>query len=96
MRMRQSWKRKEKVLGDMKTEGGASLNAGIALSLESLEVEFSQCVAEHSLETDYTVSDLYTSLCVLSNQAWIPVSVLGRCGSLKKMLRWMLRCCFAT
>ncbi len=70
------------------TEGGASLNAGITPSLESLEAEFSECVAEHSLETEYTVSDLYISLCVLSNQVWIPVSVLGRMWEFKKDAAW--------
>ncbi len=32
--------KKRKLVGDMMTEGGASLNPGIALSLESLEAEF--------------------------------------------------------
>ncbi len=47
------------------------------------EAEFSQCVAEHSPETDHTVCDLYVSLCVLSNQAWVPVWVLGRMWQLE-------------
>ncbi len=74
----QKLKWKSIILGDLRTEGGACLNAGIALRVESLKAEFSQSVAEHSLETDRTVSDLYNSLCVLSKQAWVPVSVLGR------------------
>ncbi len=36
------------------------------------------------LETDHTVSDLFISLCVLSKQAWIPVSVLGRMWELEE------------
>ncbi len=70
--------KKRTLRGEKETEGGASLNAGIELSLESLEAEFSQCIAEHSLETEHTVSDLYISLCMLSKQMWVPVSVLGR------------------
>ncbi len=30
------------------------------------------------MKTDRSISDLYTSLCVLEHQAWVPVSVLRR------------------
>ncbi len=87
-------KRRE-LVGEKEAEGGTSLNAGIELSLESIEPEFSQCVAEYSLETDHTVSDLYISLCVLPEQMWIPVSFFGsNVAVLKRMLQWMLRHCF--
>ncbi len=72
------------MVGKLKTEGGASLNAGIALSLECLEAKFSEYVDEHSVKTDHTVSDLYVSLCVVSDQAWVPVSVLSRMWQLEE------------
>ncbi len=70
--------KKRRLVGDMMTEGGSILDAGIALSLESLEEDFSQCIAEHSLETDHSVCDLYISLCALPSRVWIAVSVLGQ------------------
>ncbi len=53
---------------------GASLNASILLSLEFLQDEF----VTRKLKTDRSISDLYTSLCILEHQAWVPVSVLRR------------------
>ncbi len=35
---------------------------------------------------EHTIRDLYTSLCVLKNQVWVPVSVLGRMWRLDEKL----------
>ncbi len=70
--------KKRITIGDKYDPEGKSLNAGILLSLEYLEVEFSQWKAQAYLELEHTITDLYTSLCVLTNQTWAPVSVLSR------------------
>lgn len=54
------------------------MSAGILLSLESFEDEFSKMKADDEVCTAYTELDLYLKLCVLSSQQWVPVSVLGR------------------
>ncbi len=54
--------------------GGTSLNTSIVLSLEFLEDE----LLRRKVKTERSVCDLYTSLCVLEHQAWVPVSVLRR------------------
>ncbi len=79
--------KKRELVGKLKTEGGASLNAGIALSLECVEAEFSEYVDEHSVETGHTVSDLYVSLCVVSNQ------VVGSCVGFGSNVGVGRRCC---
>ncbi len=53
---------------------GTSLNACILLSLEFLQDEF----LKRKVKTDHSIRDLYTSLCVLEHQGWVPVSVLRR------------------
>ncbi len=65
---------KRNILGDEESMEGTSLNACILLSLEFLYEEF----LKRKVQTDHSIYDLYTSLCVLENQAWVPVSVLGR------------------
>ncbi len=70
--------RKNVSLGDEDTIDGTNLNAGILLSLEYLEVEYLKWKTKYSLGFDESVSELYTRLCVLENQAWVPVSVLSR------------------
>ena len=60
-------------LGEEKIGGCGSLNAGIAPSLECMEANW-----EDAAETGHSAMELYTSLCVLEKQGWIPVSVLCR------------------
>ncbi len=48
---------------------GSSLNASILLSLEFLQDE----LLRRKVKTDRSISDLYTSLCVLEHQAWVPI-----------------------
>ncbi len=72
-------------VGDKNTTEGMSLDAGILLSLEFLQDELSK----RKLKTDLSISDLYTSLCVLENQACVPVSVLGRMWQLDEGAAWM-------
>ncbi len=74
--------RKRSALGDEDTVEGLSLNAGILLSLEYLEVEFVKWKAKCAVQIEHTISDLYTSLCVLEHQTWVPVSVLAVLWSL--------------
>ncbi len=57
---------------------GKSLSCGIQLSLKYLHVELLEWKASKAGDTKYPIRDLYTSLCVLTNQVWVPVSVLGR------------------
>ncbi len=57
---------------------GTSLDGGIFLSLEFLEAELFHWKKTSPFNIAYSISDLYTSLCVLQHQAWVPVSVLGR------------------
>ncbi len=71
-------------LGDEDTLEGTSLNAGILLSLEYLDTEIIKWKVKRSLNIKYYISDLYTSLCILENQAWISVDVLGRLWDLDK------------
>ncbi len=66
--------KKRSILGDERTMEGMSLNASILLSLEFLQDDF----VTRELNTDHSISDLYTSLCVLQHQARVPLSVLGR------------------
>ncbi len=65
-------------VGDEETMEGRILNAGIMLSLEFLEVELSKLKAKLSLNIENSISALYSSLCILENQAWVSASVLGR------------------
>ncbi len=70
--------KKRSGLGDEDTMEGKSLNAGILLSLEYLEAEFLSLKSKTNLRVEHSISDLYTSLCVLENQGWVSVSVLSR------------------
>ncbi len=67
-------------LGNEETMEGLSLNAGIVLSLEFLQDE----LLKRKVKTVRSMSDLYVSLCVLENQAMIPVSVFGRLWELDR------------
>ncbi len=58
---------KRSTIGDEDWVDGSALTAAILLCLELLQVK-----------TDHSLKDLYTSLCVVENQARFPVSVLGR------------------
>ncbi len=60
------------------------MNAGILLSLEYLDAEFMKWKVKCSLNTEYSISELYTSLCILENQASISVDVLGRLWHIDK------------
>ncbi len=57
---------------------GKRLSDCISLSLQYLETEFSDWKKRNSVNIDFSVSDLYASLCVLKNHVWVPVSVLSR------------------
>ncbi len=73
MAARQSCKIKKDLLGILRHK---ELRAGLPeLRLESMEFEFLECVVEHSLGNDHTVSDLYASSGVLLKLTWVPVSV---------------------
>ncbi len=65
---------------------GKSLSEGILLSLKYLQIEFLKWKASKELDIEHTIRDLYTSLCVLMNQVWVPVSVLGRMWRLDEKL----------
>ncbi len=65
-------------LGDERTRISSSLRTGILLSLKYLDTEFSKWKANNSPHFEHSVSDLYASLSVLSNQLWVPISVLSR------------------
>ncbi len=42
--------------------------------------------AKNSLNIEHSISDIYVSLCIFRNQAWIPVSVLGRLWKMDETL----------
>ncbi len=65
--------------------GEDSLNSGILLSLEYLEVEFRKLKRKKCLHTEHTLRDLYVSLCVLDNQAWVTPAVLNRLWEMEKV-----------
>ncbi len=64
-------------LSDKRDRDGSRLSDGILLSLKYLQVEFSNWKERESVEIDRTIRELYTSLCVLMKQLWVPISVLG-------------------
>ncbi len=70
---------------------GKSLSDGILLSLKYLQIEFLRWKASKAVDIEHTIRDLYTSLCVLTNQVWIPVSVLGRMWRLDESWPAILR-----
>ncbi len=61
---------------------GSRLADGILLSLKYLQVELSKWRERKAVHIEFTISDLYTSLCVLMKQLWVPVSVLSRMWNL--------------
>ncbi len=65
-------------LGHERDPDGSSLNDGIFLSLKYLQVEFMRWKETTAVDTKRTIRDLYASLCVLTQQLWIPISVLSR------------------
>ncbi len=56
------------------------------LSLKYLQIEFLKWKASKAVGIEHTIRDLYTSPCVLKNQVWVPVSVLGRMWRLDEKL----------
>ncbi len=60
------------------TPEGKRLSDCIRLSLEYLESEFSDWKETNSVNCEYSVSEMYSSLCVVTNQLWVPVFVLCR------------------
>ncbi len=74
------------ILGDERDPDGSRLSDGILLSLKYLEVEFSKWKERISEDIAHTISDLYLSLCVLTKQVWVPISVLSRLWNLDEAL----------
>ncbi len=70
-------------LGDERNPEGKRLNDCIRLSLQYLEAKFTDWKERNSVNIEFTISDLYTSLSVLTNQVWVPVSVLSRMWKLE-------------
>ncbi len=75
-------------LGAKRDPRGKSLSESILLSLKYLQSEFLKWKASKVVDIERTIRDLCTSLCVLTNQAWIPVSVLGRMWKLDEKLAY--------
>ncbi len=65
-------------VGDERDRDGSSLNGSIRLSLKYLHIEFSNWKRRKAVDIGYSIRDLYTSLCVLTKQLWVPISVLCR------------------
>ncbi len=63
-------------LGVERDPRGKSLSDGILLSLKYLQIEFLKWKATKAVDIEHTIRDLYTSLSVLTNQVWVPVSVV--------------------
>ncbi len=60
-------------LGAKQDPRGKSLFDGILLSLKYLQIEFLKWKASKAVGIGHTIRDLYTNLCVRTNQVWIPV-----------------------